>query len=154
MANGCQAAQHSNLFLKEQSDVLQRVVTRLGATPMSVALAWLLRRSPNALLIPGTSSAQHLRENIIGAGRGLPADAVAEVRICFPLLAQEPSGVAYPAVGAPVSTDIGFGSSGLDRAHARVVSSATEAPSARAATMRSTSNDGPTESASNSGPCM
>jgi len=62
-----------------QSDVLKRVATRLGTTPMSVALAWLLQRSPNLLLIPGTSSAEHLRENIAGVGLGLPADAVAEL---------------------------------------------------------------------------
>lgn len=44
------------------------MVTRLDVTPMSVALAWLLRRSSNILLIPGTSSVAHLRENVTGAG--------------------------------------------------------------------------------------
>ncbi|MEK8227691.1 aldo/keto reductase [Oerskovia sp. M15] len=47
---------------------LTEVADRLDATPKSVALAWLLRRSPNILLIPGTSSTAHLRENIAGAG--------------------------------------------------------------------------------------
>ena len=46
---------------------------------MAVALAWLLQRSPNILLIPGTSSVAHLRENVAGAGLALPADAVAEL---------------------------------------------------------------------------
>ena len=53
--------------------------TRLGATPMSVALAWLLQRSPNILLIPGTSSVAHLRENVAGAGLELPAEELAEL---------------------------------------------------------------------------
>jgi aryl-alcohol dehydrogenase-like predicted oxidoreductase len=46
---------------------------------MSVALAWLLQRSPNILLIPGTSSVEHLRENVAGAGLQLPAEAVKEL---------------------------------------------------------------------------
>ena len=46
---------------------------------MSVALAWLLQRSPNILLIPGTSSRAHLRENVAGAGLELPEDAIAEL---------------------------------------------------------------------------
>jgi len=50
------------------------VAARLGSTPMSVALAWLLRRSPNILLIPGTSSRAHLRENIEGAAVVLSDD--------------------------------------------------------------------------------
>ena len=66
-------------FSPVQSDRLNAVAQRLGATPMSVALAWLLRRSPNMLLIPGTSSVAHLRENVAGAGLDLPADAVAEL---------------------------------------------------------------------------
>ncbi len=66
-------------FSPLQSDALQAVASRLGATPMAVALAWLLQRSPNILLIPGTSSVAHLRENIAGAGLKLPADAVAEL---------------------------------------------------------------------------
>lgn len=66
-------------FSPLQSDALNAVAARLGATPMSVALAWLLQRSPNILLIPGTSSVEHLRENIAGAALQLPADAVAEL---------------------------------------------------------------------------
>ncbi|AMM20427.1 oxidoreductase [Frondihabitans sp. PAMC 28766] len=54
-------------FSPVQTDALTAVSARLGATPMSVALAWLLRRSPNILLIPGTSSVAHLRENVAGA---------------------------------------------------------------------------------------
>lgn len=55
-------------FSPLQSSALTAVADRLDATPMSVALAWLLQRSPNILLIPGTSSVAHLRENIAGAG--------------------------------------------------------------------------------------
>lgn len=66
-------------FTPLQSDVLGSVAARLGASPMSVALAWLLRRSPNMLLIPGTSSVAHLRENVAGAGLALPIDALAEL---------------------------------------------------------------------------
>ncbi|BCJ31208.1 oxidoreductase [Actinocatenispora sera] len=66
-------------FSPLQSDALDAVAKRLDATPMAVALAWLLRRSPNILLIPGTSNVAHLRENIAGAGLDLPADARAEL---------------------------------------------------------------------------
>jgi aryl-alcohol dehydrogenase-like predicted oxidoreductase len=66
-------------FSPLQSEELHAVAARLDATPMSVALAWLLHRSPNMLLIPGTSSVAHLRENVAGAGLALPADAVAEL---------------------------------------------------------------------------
>lgn len=66
-------------FSPLQSDVLTSVATRLNAKPMSVALAWLLRRSPNILLIPGTSSAAHLRENIEGAHLVLTDDDCAEL---------------------------------------------------------------------------
>ena len=55
-------------FSPLQSDRLRAVADRLGATPLAVALAWLLRRSPNMLLIPGTSAVAHLRDNIAGAG--------------------------------------------------------------------------------------
>jgi pyridoxine 4-dehydrogenase len=58
-------------FSPLQSDVLTAVATRLETTPMSVALAWLLRRSPNILLIPGTSSVAHLRANAAGADLAL-----------------------------------------------------------------------------------
>ncbi|HBF84003.1 MAG TPA: oxidoreductase, partial [Streptomyces sp.] len=66
-------------FTPLQSTALTAVAARLDATPMSVALAWLLRRSPNILLIPGTSSVAHLRENIAGAGLPLPDEALAEL---------------------------------------------------------------------------
>ncbi|MFD4250467.1 aldo/keto reductase family oxidoreductase [Amycolatopsis thermoflava] len=66
-------------FSPLQSEVLNSVAARLGATPMAVALAWLLQRSPNILLIPGTSSLAHLRENVAAASMDLPADAVAEL---------------------------------------------------------------------------
>ncbi len=59
-----------------QSAALSEVAASLGATPMQVALAWLLRRSPNILLIPGTSSVAHLRENLAAGKLDLPRDAV------------------------------------------------------------------------------
>ena len=59
-----------------QSDELAGVARSLGATPMQVALAWLLQRSPNILLIPGTSSVGHLRENLAAASLQLPSDAL------------------------------------------------------------------------------
>ena len=62
-----------------QSSTLSGVAARLGATPMQVALAWLLRRAPNILLIPGTSSVAHLRENLAAAGLKLPDDAIREL---------------------------------------------------------------------------
>jgi len=62
-----------------QSEALQAVADRLGATPMAVALAWLLRRSPNILLIPGTSSVAHLRENVAAAALQLPDAAAAQL---------------------------------------------------------------------------
>ena len=58
-----------------QSGVLEAVAARLGTTPLATALAWLLHRSPNILLIPGTSSVEHLRENVAAAE--LDIDAVA-----------------------------------------------------------------------------
>jgi pyridoxine 4-dehydrogenase len=63
-------------FSPLQSDALDKVAAELGETPMAVALAWLLQRSPNMLLIPGTSSVAHLRENVAGAGIELPAEAL------------------------------------------------------------------------------
>jgi len=59
-----------------QSAILSEAAARLGATPMQVALAWLLRRSPNILLIPGTSSVAHLRENLGAAALDLPEETV------------------------------------------------------------------------------
>ena len=66
-------------FSPLQSSALTAVADRLDATPMSVALAWLLQRSPNILLIPGTSSVAHLRENVTGAGLRLSDDDLAEL---------------------------------------------------------------------------
>ncbi|CAL9498080.1 aldo/keto reductase family oxidoreductase [Streptomyces sp. enrichment culture] len=66
-------------FTPLQSTALSAVAARLDATPMSVALAWLLRRSPNILLIPGTSSVTHLRENVTGAGLELSDEDLAEL---------------------------------------------------------------------------
>lgn len=66
-------------FTPLQSSVLESVASRLEASPMAVALAWLLQRSPNLLLIPGTSSVEHLRENVAGAALALPQDAVDEL---------------------------------------------------------------------------
>jgi aryl-alcohol dehydrogenase-like predicted oxidoreductase len=66
-------------FTPLQSSTLSSVAARLGATPMQVALAWLLQRSPNILLIPGTSSLAHLRENLASARLTLPPETVAEL---------------------------------------------------------------------------
>ena len=66
-------------FSPLQSDTLESVATRLDATPMAVALAWLLQRSPNILLIPGTSSVAHLRENVAGAALTLSEDDLTEL---------------------------------------------------------------------------
>lgn len=66
-------------FSPLQSRILQDVATRLGASPHQVALAWLLQRSPTIVLIPGTSSVAHLRENVAAADLVLPAGAVAEL---------------------------------------------------------------------------
>lgn len=66
-------------FTPLQSSTLSAVARRLDATPMQVALAWLLRRAPNMLLIPGTSSLAHLRENLAAAELDLPNDALQEL---------------------------------------------------------------------------
>jgi aryl-alcohol dehydrogenase-like predicted oxidoreductase len=66
-------------FSPLQSSKLDGVAASLGATPMQVALAWLLRRSPNLLLIPGTSSVGHLKENLEAAKLELPEKAIAEL---------------------------------------------------------------------------
>ena len=66
-------------FTTIQSSELQTVATRLGTSPLAIALAWLLRRSPNILLIPGTSTRTHLRENIAGAGVELSTEDLAEL---------------------------------------------------------------------------
>jgi pyridoxine 4-dehydrogenase len=66
-------------FTPLQSSVLDRVAASMQASPMQVALAWLLRRSPNILLIPGTSSIRHLRENLSAASLELPSDVISEL---------------------------------------------------------------------------
>jgi pyridoxine 4-dehydrogenase len=66
-------------FTPLQSSTLSAVADRLGATPMQVALAWLLHRSPNLLLIPGTSSVAHLRENLAAAELTLSPETLAEL---------------------------------------------------------------------------
>ncbi|WP_433315525.1 oxidoreductase [Micromonospora sp. CA-269861] len=66
-------------FTPLQSDTLDAVAARLGASPQQVALAWLLQRSPTTVLIPGTSSVAHLRENVAAADLKLPADAIEEL---------------------------------------------------------------------------
>ena len=66
-------------FTPLQSEALSRVAGRHGATPLSIALAWLLQRSGNILLIAGTSSAGHLRENVAGAGVQLNEEDIAEL---------------------------------------------------------------------------
>ncbi|MFG1960086.1 oxidoreductase [Nonomuraea sp. NPDC049028] len=66
-------------FTPLQSEALTNVAARLDASPQQVALAWLLRRSPTMVLIPGTSSVAHLRENIAAASLVLPADAIEEL---------------------------------------------------------------------------
>jgi pyridoxine 4-dehydrogenase len=67
-------------FTPLQSTALSDVASALGATPMQVALAWLLQRSPNLLLIPGTSSVAHLHENLAAASLVLPAAALATLQ--------------------------------------------------------------------------
>jgi pyridoxine 4-dehydrogenase len=66
-------------FTPLQSSTLSEVAARLGATQLQVALAWLLRRAPNILLIPGTSSVAHLRENLAAAELVLPDEALKEL---------------------------------------------------------------------------
>jgi aryl-alcohol dehydrogenase-like predicted oxidoreductase len=66
-------------FSPLQSDALSAVAAELGATPMQVAIAWLLQRSPNILLIPGTSSSAHLRENLKAADLVLSSDVLAKL---------------------------------------------------------------------------
>src|SRR5579875_2740150 len=66
-------------FSPLQSSELEGVAKRLDASPLAVALAWLVHRSPNILVIPGTSSVAHLRDNVAGAWLELHADALAEL---------------------------------------------------------------------------
>jgi len=66
-------------FTPLQSSTLSSVASRLGATPMQIAQAWLLHRSPNILLIPGTSSVAHLRENLAAGDLTLSPQTLAEL---------------------------------------------------------------------------
>jgi aryl-alcohol dehydrogenase-like predicted oxidoreductase len=66
-------------FTPLQSSALNAAAASLQATPMQVALAWLLQRSPNILLIPGTSSVTHLRENLDAATLHLPTEIIADL---------------------------------------------------------------------------
>lgn len=66
-------------FSPLQSETLEKVATRLDATPQQVALAWLLQRSTTSVVIPGTSSLTHLRENIAARDLVLPTDAITEL---------------------------------------------------------------------------
>jgi len=66
-------------FTPLQSGALESVAARLEVTPMAIALAWLLQRSENILLIPGTSSVAHLRENIAGAALSIPEEELTEL---------------------------------------------------------------------------
>ena len=72
-------------FMPLQSSTLSNVAQRLRATPMQVALAWLLRRAPNILLIPGTSSVAHLRENLAAPALILSDDDLAELNGIVPV---------------------------------------------------------------------
>jgi aryl-alcohol dehydrogenase-like predicted oxidoreductase len=78
-------------FSPLQSSMLNEVAALVDATPMQVALAWLLRRSPNLLLIPGTSSVQHLRENLKAATLELPDEAIANLDSIGAAVAQKHS---------------------------------------------------------------
>ena len=66
-------------FTPLQSSVLDAAAASVAATPMQVALAWLLQRAPNILLIPGTSSVKHLRENLSSAAMPLPPEIIADL---------------------------------------------------------------------------
>jgi len=68
-------------FKPIQSDIISEVAKDLGATPMQVALAWLLQRSPNILLIPGTSSLEHLQENLSAAELKLPDESLTRLNM-------------------------------------------------------------------------
>jgi len=80
-------------FTPLQSSVLDRVAASVQASPMQVALAWLLHRSPNILLIPGTSSLNHLRDNLAAATLRLPSHLIAELNA----IAESARAAAQPA---------------------------------------------------------
>jgi pyridoxine 4-dehydrogenase len=80
-------------FTPLQSSTLDEAAATLQATPMQVALAWLLQRSPNILLIPGTSSLQHLRENLQAATLKIPAEVLAELNAIQEQTGSEPTAV-------------------------------------------------------------
>lgn len=90
-------------FTPLQSSALIEIAARLGATPRQVALAWLLRRAPNILLIPGTSSVAHLRENLAAAELELPEDALATLNGIAPgaVFSRLPSSDGGPDAGHP-----------------------------------------------------
>jgi pyridoxine 4-dehydrogenase len=79
-------------FSPAQARVLDSVAARLGASPQQVALAWLLHRSPNILLIPGTTSEAHLRDNVNAAALNLPVDARADLKAIGDSRAGRPGG--------------------------------------------------------------
>jgi pyridoxine 4-dehydrogenase len=83
-------------FTPLQSNTLDSVAASLKVTPMQVALAWLLHRSPNILLIPGTSSRIHLRENLAAASLQLPGDALATLNSIAAAAAATSSAAAHP----------------------------------------------------------
>ena len=76
-------------FRPQQSPLLDAAAASLGATTRQVALAWLLQRSPNILIIAGTSSVEHLHDNLKAASLALPADIVAQLDRIAVLAAQE-----------------------------------------------------------------
>jgi aryl-alcohol dehydrogenase-like predicted oxidoreductase len=67
-------------FTPLQSSALATVAAQLGVTPMQTALAWLLQRAPNILLIPGTSSVAHLRENLAASQLALSTEVLTQLR--------------------------------------------------------------------------
>jgi aryl-alcohol dehydrogenase-like predicted oxidoreductase len=77
-------------FTPLQSDTLSEVAERLNSTPMQVALAWLLQRSPNILVIPGTSSLNHLRENLQAASLKISAESLADLDAVSRQVAEAP----------------------------------------------------------------
>lgn len=89
-------------FTPLQSSVLDEVAASLQATPMQVALTWLLQRSSNILLIPGTSSLTHLRENLAAAALKLPSDAIAQLNNVTQKVKQK---VTQKPMAAPAGTN-------------------------------------------------